>query len=76
MHNDVNNVFESIIPRSEYTSWYVTKIKNPNLPEDEIHFKYKAYGKFNYYKEYLQKKLKLAMELEAKKKGLSELTDS
>ncbi len=57
LHNNKQNIAASVIPKTEITSWYVSKIRNPNVSGDEIRFRYKTYGKFNFYKEYLQPRL-------------------
>jgi RHS repeat-associated protein len=49
-----SNVRNSIMPKQEMLSWYVSRITHKNYKTDNtIYFKYNQFGKFNFHKEML-----------------------
>ncbi|WP_448927410.1 T6SS effector amidase Tae4 family protein [Fluviicola sp.] len=53
-------VENSIQPKQRYNLWYCDAITHRNQPFQGIHFTYKGFGKFNYFKEFTQEAYKYA----------------
>lgn len=55
----IHNVIK---PKKGVSVWYCSQISNKNIPSQGITFKYKKFGAFNYFKEFLQPDLAQAIK--------------